>query len=171
MKRIIYHTILLLLAAGPFIIKAQPRLFFSVSAVDRLANNTKVASYVTSIKTNTACLQVVSGLYAFYGVVGTKLFVLDCPTGPITLMPTIKFFPIPVVNYGRIQSNVLIAEHPTLQVGVVDAAGRVVLQRSVSNTQLYAGYGLYLGMLAAGTYFLKIESVPFKQVIPFIKVN
>ena len=150
---------------------AQSRIFFSVSAVDRVSNINNIGSYPTSLNKSTTCLQVQSGLLAFYGIEGTSLFNLDCATLNPSNNPEIRLFPNPVVNYTRIQSTTLLTANPTLQLWITDAAGRVVLRRSVSNAQLYAGTSLFLGMLSSGNYFLKIEGPSIQQVIQFIKVN
>ena len=157
--------------AVPELPMAQNRIFFSVNTVDRPTDNTKIASYVTGLYKTNACLQLFSGLYAFYGIVGNKAFALDCPTSPNGTSPEIRLFPNPAINYTRIQSSALLTDDPALQLWVYDAAGRTILQRTVSNVQLLAGYSLYTGSLASGNYFLKIESPNTKKVIPFIKIN
>jgi hypothetical protein len=139
--------------------------------VDRPANETKIAGYITTLEKNIACLQVVSGLYAYYGIAGNKLFALDCPTGPVIERPDIKLFPNPATNYIRLQSNQLLTDYLSLTVKIIDATGRTILQQSISNTRLYGGHSLYVGTLASGNYFLTIESNSLKQIIPFIKVN
>lgn len=151
--------------------QGQSRLFFNVSAVDRTTDNTKIVSYATSIYKNTACLQVITGLSTFYGIVGNKLFVLDCSNGPVNSKPEIKLFPNPAMNYTRLQSTTLLLDNPNFQLRVFDAAGRLVMQHAITNSQLHAGYSLFLGTLASGNYFLKIEGASIYQVIPFIKVN
>lgn len=172
MKKYLYHIVtLVLLSAGTVSAKAQTSIFFSVSAVDRDINNSPVASYITTIDTAASCLQVVSGLYAFYGVVGSRSFLLDCPSSPVIVKSEIKLFPNPAVNYTRIQSTVLLADNPTLQITFIDAAGRMVMQRTITNNQLFAGYSLYLGTVSSGNYFLRLEGATIKQVIPLIKVN
>lgn len=171
MKNTHHYTILALLLTMTLWGKAQTRLFFSMGVIDRPTNEAKVAGYVTTINKNTACLQLVSGLYAYYGIAGNKLFAIDCPTGPVIVRPDIKLFPNPIKNYTRVQSNMLLTEHPLLKLVIIDASGRTVLRSAINNTQLHAGHSLFLGMLSAGSYFLKIESASLKQVIPFIKVN
>lgn len=171
MKQYCYHIILLLLSSYPLIGLAQNPIFFSVSAVDPTTDQSKRASYTINLNKNVGCLQVQSGLYAWYGITGNKLFSADCPTGTPLARIEIKLFPNPAVNYTRLQSNILLNESPTLQLSIIDAIGRVVLRRSISNDQLYAGHSLYVGMLSAGNYFLKIEGASVKQVIQFIKVN
>ena len=171
MKKHFYHIILLLLSSFPIVGLAQNPIFFSVSAVDPTTDQSKRASYTINLNKNVSCLQVQSGLYAWYGIMGNKLFSADCPTGTPLVRIEIKLFPNPVVNYTRLQSNMLLNESPTLQLSIIDATGRIVMRRSISNDQLYAGHSLYLGMLSAGNYFLKIEGASVKQVIQFIKVN
>jgi hypothetical protein len=75
------------------------------------------------------------------------------------------------MNYTRLQSTTLLLDNPNFQLRVFDAAGRLVMQRAITNSQLHAGYSLFLGTLASGNYFLKIEGASIYQVIPFIKVN
>ena len=171
MTKNLLHIILSLLVAIPYAGVTQSRLFYSMGVVDRPTTETKIVGYVTTLNKNTACLQIVSGLYAYYGIAGNKLFSLECPTGPVLARPEIKLFPNPATNYIRLQSNQLLADQPSLLVRIIDATGRTILQQAVSNSQLYAGQGLYVGMLSSGNYFLKIESASLKQIIPFIKVN
>ena len=171
MKNILYSIPILLLVVMTYAGRAQSRLFFSMGVVDRPANETKIASYVTTLDKNVTCLQIVSGIYAYYGLAGDKLFTLDCPTEPVVVRPEIKLFPNPATNYIRVQSNQLLIDHPSLPLKIIDATGRTVMQKTVSNNQLYAGQSLFVGMLASGNYFLIIESTSLKQIIPFIKVN
>jgi len=150
---------------------AQTRLFFSVSALNPVAGNTAVTSLPATIYKTSNCLLVASGLSAYYGITGLKPFALNCPNGPILIRPEIKLFPNPAIHYARVQSTLLLVDHPILQLTVVDASGRKVMQQALSNQQLYAGYSLYLGTLASGHYFLRTESTLFQLVTPFIKVN
>jgi hypothetical protein len=171
MKENRFHIIFLLLATASLTVSAQTQLFFSMGVVDRPSNEAKIAAYVNTINKSVNCLQVLSGLFAYYGIAGNKLFSLDCPTGPTIIRPEIRLFPNPATNYIRAQSNQLINDHPSLQLKVIDATGRTVMRQTVTNTQLYAGQSLYVGMIASGNYFLHIESGSLKQIIPFIKVN
>jgi hypothetical protein len=171
MKNNQYPILFLLLAVLTYTGMAQSRLFFSMSVVDRPDHETKISSYVTTLDKNVACLQLVSGIYAYYGITGNKLFTLNCPTGPVLVRPEIKLFPNPAINYIRAQSTQLLTDHPSLLFRIIDASGRTIMQQTVSNNQLYAGQSLFVGMLASGSYFLKIEGASLKQIIPFIKVN
>lgn len=163
-------ALLIVLAMGP-LCWSQTVTIVRTGVIDAFPDGQKAYSQALSFNKSTLCLWLNTGLTLYAGINGNRSFELDCKPAPEISTTTLKLFPNPAVHYARLQSEGTPLPSGNLELSIIDESGRLMQRRSVDAASLSAGISLYMGMLAAGTYFLKIEGQELRRVIPFIKVN
>jgi hypothetical protein len=163
--------LILLLSAFSIGSFGQSSQSFRVGAIDMFENGERAASNALTFNKSAECVQLNTGLNLNEGVKGLRDFDLTCKNYINRINVRFNLFPNPVVNSTRLQSSVLLNNPQPILLVVIDALGRVVLNKTVSAGLLYNGVNLNFSSLPAGSYYIKINTSDVHQFIPFIKVN
>lgn len=124
-----------------------------------------------NFKSNTACIDVQSGLAVLNGIRGNGEFAFNCEVTMKFNSLGIKLFPNPVNSNTRVKfvNAPPLTEQFNLQVYTTE--GQFISSKKESGYNLFQGINLDLGGLTTGTYILKITSTEFVDAIKFIKAN
>ena len=124
-----------------------------------------------NFKSNTACLDVQSGLAILNGVRGNGEFAFNCEVSMKFNSLGIKLFPNPVNNNTRVKFVNTPPLTETFNLNIYTVDGQFISSKKETGYNLLNGVFLDLGALTSGTYLLKIESSQFVDAIKFIKAN
>ena len=124
-----------------------------------------------NFKSNTACLDVQSGLAILNGVRGNGEFAFNCEVSMKFNSLGIKLFPNPVNNNTRVKFVNTPPLTETFNLNIYTVDGQFISSKKEIGYNLLNGVSLDLGTLTSGTYLLRIESSQFIDAIKFIKAN
>ena len=124
-----------------------------------------------NFKSNTACLDVQSGLAILNGVRGNGEFAFNCEVSMKFNSLGIKLFPNPVNNNTRVKFVNTPPLTETFNLNIYTVDGQFISSKKEIGYNLLNGVSLDLGTLTSGTYLLRIESSQIIDAIKFIKAN
>ena len=109
-----------------------------------------------NFKSNTACLDVQSGLAILNGVRGNGEFAFNCEVSMKFNSLGIKLFPNPVNNNTRVKFVNTPPLTETFNLNIYTVDGQFISSKKEIGYNLLNGVSLDLGTLTSGTYLLKI---------------
>ena len=148
-------------------LNAQDFLMSSIGLLPGAASNSSTINF----KSNSTCIDIKSGIEAFISTQNSGDFVINCAIGQDFNQYGILLYPNPVKTDCKIKflHKPPLSQLFSFQIWSVD--GKLIKKFNDTGYNLYQGSNLNLGHLAAGSYFLQIESIKSLDAIKFIKYN
>jgi len=123
------------------------------------------------LKSTETCVDVQSGLVVIKGIRGNGQFAMNCEVVLNFNNLGIKLYPNPVDNSTKVQFANTPPFSKVFNLSIWSVDGLLISNKKESGYNLFQGVNINIGDISPGTYFLKLESVDYNDVIKFIKAN
>jgi hypothetical protein len=169
--RFVFSLGMLLVLSFPLMLHAQNNngafIMSSVGAISNFSNN----SMAVSFNSNSNCLNVQNGAAVLTGERGNGLFVTNCE--PITHFNSlgIKLYPNPVSDITKVKFINPPPLNDNFVITILGLDGSKIANLSATGYELFQGKQINLSSLAAGTFFIQIESLKYIDALKFIKAK
>lgn len=143
---------------------------FIMSSVGTMPG-TNSNSIAVQFKSSASCIDVQTGLLVLNGNRGTGEFAINCEVNMKLNSLGIRLFPNPVSALTKIKFTNTPPLLAQFNISIYTTEGFLINTNKEIGYVLFQGLNMDLSYLNAGTYFLKIESSEYIDIIKFIKVN
>ena len=123
------------------------------------------------LKSNETCIDVQSGLAVIRGIRGNGQFAMNCEVVLNFNNLGIRLYPNPVDNSTKVQFANTPPFNKVFNLSIWSVDGLLISNKKESGYDLFQGVNINIGDISPGTYFLKLESVDYNDVIKFIKAK
>jgi hypothetical protein len=169
--RFVFSLGLLLVLSFPSMLHAQNNngafIMSSVGAISNFSNNSMAVTFSSS----SPCLNVQNGSAVLTGERGNGLFVTNCETITKINALGIKLFPNPVSDITKVKFTNTPPLNDNFVITILGLDGSKIANLSATGYELFQGKQINLSSLAAGTFFIQIESPKYIDALKFIKAK
>ena len=139
----------------------------SVGAISNFSNNSMAVTFSSS----SPCLNVQNGSAVLTGERGNGLFVTNCETITKINALGIKLYPNPVSDITKVKFINPPPLNDNFVITILGLDGSKIANLSATGYELFQGKQINLSSLAAGTFFIQIESLKYIDALKFIKAK
>ena len=139
----------------------------SVGGLQNMSNNSMAVTFSSSA----TCLNVQNGTAVLTGDRGTGIFAVNCEVNTIFNRLGIKLFPNPVGANTKVKFINTPPLTDQFTITVWNAEGFKITIAKATGYELFQGKQINLSSLAAGTFFIQIESPKYIDALKFIKAK
>jgi len=139
----------------------------SVGGLQNMSNNSMAVTFISSAN----CLNVQNGTAVLTGDRGNGLFVSNCETIAKINSLGIKLFPNPVSDITKVKFINTPPLNDNFVITILGLDGSKIANLSATGYELFQGKQINLSSLAAGTFFIQIESPKYIDALKFIKAK
>jgi len=139
----------------------------SVGGLQNMSNNSMAVTFISSAN----CLNVQNGTAVLTGNRGNGLFVSNCETIAKINSLGIKLFPNPVSDITKVKFINTPPLNDNFVITILGLDGSKIANLSATGYELFQGKQINLSSLAAGTFFIQIESPKYIDALKFIKAK
>jgi hypothetical protein len=139
----------------------------SVGGLQNMSNNSMAVTFISSAD----CLNVQNGTAVLTGDRGNGLFVSNCETIAKINSLGIKLFPNPVSDITKVKFINTPPLNDNFVITILGLDGSKIANLSATGYELFQGKQINLSSLAAGTFFIQIESPKYIDALKFIKAK
>lgn len=143
----------------------------SVMSSMGIMDNTISISLPINLKSNTACIDVQSGIAVFDGNNGFGTFEINCAIKQQFNTIGIKLFPNPVINNTKIKFINPPPFSEDFNITIWNAEGEIIRSQKENGYTISNGLLIDLSLINPGGYILKVESTKYAEAIKFVKAN
>lgn len=169
--RFVFSLGMLLVLSFPSMLHAQNNngafIMSSVGAISNFSNNSMAVTFSSS----SPCLNVQNGSAVLTGERGNGLFVTNCETITKINALGIKLFPNPVSDITKVKFTNTPPLNDNFVITILGLDGSKIANLSATGYELFQGKQINLSSLAAGTFFIQIESPKYIDALKFIKAK
>jgi len=139
----------------------------SVGGLQNMSNNSMAVTFISSAD----CLNVQNGTAVLTGDRGNGLFVSNCETIAKINSLGIKLFPNPVSDITKVKFINTPPLNDNFVITILGLDGSKIANLSATGYELFQCKQINLSSLAAGTFFIQIESPKYIDALKFIKAK
>jgi len=139
----------------------------SVGGLQNMSNNSMAVTFISRAN----CLNVQNGTAVLTGDRGNGLFVTNCETIAKINSLGIKLFPNPVSDITKVKFINTPPLNDNFIITIIGLDGSKIVNLSATGYELFQGKQINLSSLAAGTFFIQIESPKYIDALKFIKAK
>ena len=139
----------------------------SVGGLQNMSNNSMAVTFISSAN----CLNVQNGTAVLTGDRGNGLFVTNCETIAKINSLGIKLFPNPVSDITKVKFINTPPLNDNFVITIIGLDGSKIVNLSATGYELFQGKQINLSSLAAGTFFIQIESRKYIDALKIIKAK
>jgi hypothetical protein len=169
--RFVFSLGMLLVLSFPSMLHAQNNngafIMSSVGAISNFSNNSMAVTFSSS----SPCLNVQNGSAVLTGERGNGLFVTNCETITKINALGIKLYPNPVSDITKVKFINPPPLNDNFVITILGLDGSKIANLSATGYELFQGKQINLSSLAAGTFFIQIESLKYIDALKFIKAK
>lgn len=169
--RFIYLISIATSLSTPLLLNAQQNngafIMSSVGAISNFSNNSMAVTFSSS----SPCLNVQNGSAVLTGERGNGLFVTNCDAVTKINSLGIKLFPNPVSEFTKVKFVNTPPLNDNFVITILGLDGSKIANLSATGYELFQGKQINLSSLAAGTFFIQIESPKYIDALKFIKAK
>jgi hypothetical protein len=169
--RFVYLMTIVFSLSTPLMLDAQNNngafIMSSVGTISNFSNN----SMSINFSSNSPCLNVQNGSAVLTAERGNGLFVTNCETIAKINSLGIKLFPNPVSDITKVKFINTPPLNDNFIITIIGLDGSKIVNLSATGYELFQGKQINLSSLAAGTFFIQIESPKYIDALKFIKAK